>query len=93
MLQLQLALIPAQEFHIRKLEIARFAQCNNYVSAQLDYSRFFSLLLQATHENLYKYHAKEVYFGEDIDQTFEITIYFRVFCKSGRVCYRRLMLL
>ena len=42
-----------------------------------------SFLLQATHENLYKYRAKEAYFGDEIDQTFEITIYFRVYCKSG----------
>ena len=40
--------------------------------------------LQATHKNLYKYHAKEQYFGDKIDQTFEMTIQFGVYCKSGK---------
>ena len=42
---------------------------------------------QATHENLYKYYAKEDYFGDENDQTFEITIYFKVHCKSGTIKY------
>ena len=40
-------------------------------------------ILQATHEHLYKYTAKEEYFGEENTETFEMTIHFRVFCLSG----------
>ena len=40
--------------------------------------------LQATHKNLYKYHAKEQYFGGEINETFEMTIQFGVYCKSGK---------
>ena len=59
------------------------------------YSLLFNSLAffpQATHENLYKYHAEEVYFGDEIDQTFEITIYFRVYCKSGMFLSLRVFL-
>ena len=42
-------------------------------------------MLQATHEQLYKYTAKEEYFGEEYAQTFELIIHFRVFCRSGKL--------
>ena len=45
---------------------------------------FFFSFLQATHKNLYKYHAKEQYFGDEIKETFEMTIQFGVYCKSGK---------
>ena len=40
-------------------------------------------ILQTTHEHLYKYTAKEEYFGEENSETFEMTIRFRVFCLSS----------
>ena len=42
-------------------------------------------MLQATHEQFYKYTAKEEYFGEEYAQTFELIIHFRVFCRSGKL--------
>ena len=42
-------------------------------------------MLQATHEQLYKYTAKEEYFGEEYAQTFELIIHFTVFCRSGKL--------
>ena len=40
--------------------------------------------LQATHENIYKYVAAEEYFNQGMEQTVEVTVYFKVFCESGR---------
>ena len=54
---------------------------NNYLRVMPIIILFF--ILQATHEHLYKYTAKEEYFGEENTETFEMTIHFRVFCLSG----------
>ena len=48
--------------------------------------------LQATHENLYKYDATEDYFGDEKDQSFALTVYFRMFCESSEIFSRILIL-
>ena len=44
----------------------------------------YIIILQATHEQLYKYTAIEEFFGEGSTKTFQITVHFRVFCMSGK---------
>ena len=56
-------------------------EVNNYLRVMPIMMLFF--ILQATHEHLYKYTAKEEYFGEENSETFEMTIRFRVFCLSS----------
>ena len=51
-----------------------------------------STFLQATHENLYKYNATEDYFGDEKDQSFVLTVYFRMFCESSEIFSRILFL-
>ena len=52
---------------------------NNFEIASIALRPF----MQATNEHLYKYTAEEEYFGDDINQTLETTVYFQVYCKSG----------
>ena len=51
-----------------------------------------STFLQATHENLYKYSATEDYFGDEKDQSFALTVYFKMFCESSEIFSRILFL-